>query len=72
MTILYFIIVFCMCITRFNIIMTLVSGPLTRIDAVNMIPFHSITVLVVVLVAAVVLILLDLIFGGAIHLMIGA
>ena len=42
MTILYFIIVFCMCITRFNIIMTLVSGPLTRIDAVNMIPFHSI------------------------------
>ena len=42
MTILYFIIVFCMCITRFNIIMTLVGGPLTRIDAVNMIPFHSI------------------------------
>ena len=31
-----------MCITRFNIIMTLVGGPLTRIDAVNMIPFHSI------------------------------
>ena len=43
MTILYFIIVFCMCITRFNIIMTLIGGPLTRIDAVNMIPFHSIT-----------------------------
>ena len=42
MTILYFIIVFCMCITRFNIIMTLIGGPLTRIDAVNMIPFHSI------------------------------
>ena len=31
-----------MCITRFNIIMTLIGGPLTRIDAVNMIPFHSI------------------------------
>ena len=31
-----------MCITRFNIIMTLVGGPPTRIDAVNMIPFHSI------------------------------
>ena len=42
MTILYFIIVFCMCITRFNILMTLIGGPLTRIDAVNMIPFHSI------------------------------
>ena len=33
---------------------------------------NTLTVLVVVLVAAVVLILLDLIFGGAIHLMIGA
>ena len=33
---------------------------------------NTIKVLVVVLVAAVVLILLDLIFGGAIHLMIGA
>ncbi len=33
---------------------------------------NTITVLVVVLIAAVVLILLDLIFGGAIHLMIGA
>ena len=42
MTILYFIIVFCMCITRFNILMTLIGCPLTRIDAVNMIPFHSI------------------------------
>ena len=31
-----------MCITRFNILMTLIGCPLTRIDAVNMIPFHSI------------------------------
>lgn len=42
MTILYFAIVFCMCISRFNIIMTLIGGQLTRIDAVNMVPFHSI------------------------------
>lgn len=33
---------------------------------------NTITVLVVVLVAAVVLVVLDLIFGQAIHLMIGA
>ena len=33
---------------------------------------NTITVLVVVLVAAVVLVVLDLIFGGVIHLMIGA
>lgn len=42
MTILYFVIVFCMCISRFNIIMTLIGGQLTRIDAINMVPFHSI------------------------------
>ena len=33
---------------------------------------NTITVLAVVIAAAVVLIVLDLIFGGAIHLMIGA
>ena len=33
---------------------------------------NTITVVVVVLIAAVVLIALDLIFGGAIHLLIGA
>ena len=32
---------------------------------------NTITVIVVVLIAAVVLIALDLIFGGAIHLLIG-
>lgn len=42
MTILYFAIVFCMCISRFNIIMTLIGGQLTRIDAINMVPFHNI------------------------------
>ena len=42
MTILYFVIVFCMCVSRFNIIMTLIGGQLTRIDAINMMPFHSI------------------------------
>ena len=42
MTILYFVIVFCMCVSRFNIIMTLIGGQLTRIDAINMVPFHSI------------------------------
>ena len=42
MTILYFVIVFCMCVSRFNIIMTLIGGHLTRIDAINMVPFHSI------------------------------
>ena len=42
MTILYFVVVFCMCISRFNIIMTLIGGQLTRIDAINMVPFHSI------------------------------
>lgn len=33
---------------------------------------NTITVIIVVLIAAAVLILLDLIFGGIIHLMIGA
>ena len=33
---------------------------------------NTVTVLVVVLIAAVVLVVLDLIFGGVIHLMIGA
>ena len=33
---------------------------------------NTITVLVVVLIAAVVMVVLDLIFGGVIHLMIGA
>ena len=42
MTILYFVIVFCMCVSQFNIIMTLIGGQLTRIDAINMVPFHSI------------------------------
>ena len=42
MTILYFVIVFCMCVSRFNIIMTLIGGQLTRVDAINMVPFHSI------------------------------
>lgn len=42
MTILYFVVVFCMCVSRFNIIMTLIGGQLTRIDAINMVPFHSI------------------------------
>lgn len=41
-TILYFVIVCCMCVTRFNLIMTLIGGPLTQIEAVNLIPFHSI------------------------------
>ena len=38
----------------------------------NDVKTNTITFIVVVLVAAVVLILLDLIFGGAIHLLIGA
>lgn len=38
----------------------------------NDVKTNTITVIAVVLVAAVVLILLDLIFGGAIHLLIGA
>ena len=42
MTILYFVIVFCMCVSRFNIIMTLIGGQLTRVDSINMVPFHSI------------------------------
>lgn len=31
-----------MCVTRFNLIMTLLGGRLTRIDAINLVPFHSI------------------------------
>ena len=42
MTALYFIIIICMCVTRFNIIMTIIGGPITHIDAVNVLPFHSI------------------------------
>lgn len=42
MTALYFIIIICMCVTRFNIIMTIIEGPITHIDAVNLLPFHSI------------------------------
>ena len=42
MTVLYFIIVICMCVTRFNIIMTIIGGPITHIDAVNLLPFHNI------------------------------
>ena len=38
----------------------------------NDVKTNTITVIAVVLAAAVVLILLDLIFGGAIHLLIGA
>ena len=38
----------------------------------NNVKTNTITVIAVVLAAAVVLILLDLIFGGAIHLLIGA
>ena len=38
----------------------------------NDVKTNTITVIVVVLIAAVVLIALDLIFGGAIHLLIGA
>lgn len=42
MTALYFIIIICMCVTRFNIIMTIIGGPITHIDAVNLLPFHGI------------------------------
>lgn len=31
-----------MCVTRFNGIMTLIGGPLTQIDAIDLQPFHSI------------------------------
>lgn len=42
MTVLYCIIVICICVTRFNIIMTILGGPITHIDLVNLLPFHSI------------------------------
>lgn len=42
MTALYFIIVFCMCVSRFNVIMTIIGGPLTRVEEINLSPFHSI------------------------------
>ena len=32
MTILYFVIVFCMCVSRFNVIMTIMGGQLTRVE----------------------------------------
>lgn len=31
-----------MCVTRFNIVATLIGGQPTQVDAINMIPFHSI------------------------------
>ena len=42
MTILYFLIVFCMCVSRFNVIMTIMGGQLTRVEEMNLLPFHSI------------------------------
>jgi len=42
MTILYFLIVFCMCVSRFNVIMTIMGGQLTRVEEINLLPFHSI------------------------------
>lgn len=42
MTILYFVIVFCMCVSRFNVIMTIMGGQLTRAEEINLLPFHSI------------------------------
>lgn len=44
MTILYFLIVFCMCVSRFNVIMTIMGGQLTRVEEMNLLPFHSITI----------------------------
>ena len=41
MTILYFLIVFCMCVSRFNVIMTIMGGQLTRVEEINLLPFHS-------------------------------
>ena len=34
MTILYFLIVFCMCVSRFNVIMTIMGGQLTRVEEI--------------------------------------
>ena len=42
MTILYFMIVFSMCVSRFNVIMTIMGGQLTRVEEINLLPFHSI------------------------------
>ena len=42
MTILYFLIVFCMCVSRFNVIMTIMGDQLTRVEEINLLPFHSI------------------------------
>ena len=42
LTILYFLIVFCMCVSRFNVIMTIMGGQLTRVEEINLLPFHSI------------------------------
>ena len=42
MTILYFVIVFCMCVSRFNVIMTIMGGQLTRVEEINLLPFHSV------------------------------
>lgn len=42
MTILYFLIVFCMCVSRFNVIMTIMGGQPTRVEEINLLPFHSV------------------------------
>ena len=42
LTILYFLIVFCMCVSRFNVIMTIMGGQLTRVEEINLLPFHNI------------------------------
>ena len=42
MTILYFMIVFSMCVSRFNVIMTIMGGQLTRVEEINLLPFHSV------------------------------
>ena len=34
MAILYFLIVFCMCVSRFNVIMTIMGGQLTRVEEI--------------------------------------
>ena len=42
MTILYFMIVFSMCVSRFNVIMTIMGGQPTRVEEINLLPFHSV------------------------------
>lgn len=42
MTILYFVIVFSMCVSRSNVIMTIMGGQLTRVEEINLLPFHSV------------------------------